>query len=311
MNKPTRDPGRVSPLPRSIALSQPAQNAFRSDSAEDHLSERAFKRISDLIGEEVGIKLPPGKRTMVEGRLRKRVRALGLSTLEEYAQHLFENNGLEEERLHLIDAVTTNKTDFFREVEHFELLRHRLVPDLLARRRSERQPLLKVWSAASSTGAEAYTIAMVLADMVAQTNDFRFAILGTDISTQVLEQAVRAVYPADQIAPVPPAMQQRYLMYARDPGLRPEVRIVPELRRLVRFGRLNLMDTSYPFDQDVDVIFLRNVLIYFEKSDQEKVVLRLAKHLRPGGYLLLGHSESMIGTGVSMRQIAPAVFQKV
>ncbi|WP_316358677.1 protein-glutamate O-methyltransferase [Devosia sp.] len=287
------------------------QAAIRLDSTDDdHLSLRDFKRIADLIGEEVGIKLPPTKRLMVEGRLRKRVRALGLPNLEAYGTYLFQQDGLAAEWPFLINAVTTNKTDFFREPEHFDLLAERLVPDLIELRRAERKPLLKIWSAASSTGAEVYTLAMVLADLVAQRQDFRFAILGTDISTSVLEQGVRAVYPAELIAPVPPAKQQRYLMHSRKPGIRPEVRIVPELRRLVRFARLNLMDATYPFDRDVDVIFLRNVLIYFDKADQEKVILRLVDHLRPGGYLILGHSESMIGTAVTMRQVAPAVFQK-
>ena len=287
------------------------QAAIRLDhSDDDHLSMRDFKRISDLIGAEVGIKLPPTKRLMVEGRLRKRVRALGLASLDDYGAYLFQRDGLTAERTYLINAVTTNKTDFFREPEHFDLLESRLVPDLLAARRGERKPLLKIWSAASSTGAEAYTLAMVLADLVADRQDFRFAILGTDISTAVLEQGARAIYPTELVAPVPPAKQQRYLMHARKPGLRPEVRIVPELRRLVHFARLNLMDDSYPFDRDVDVIFLRNVLIYFDKADQEKVILRLVSHLRPGGYLILGHSESMIGTAVTMRQVAPAVFQK-
>jgi len=287
------------------------QAAIRLDTTDDdHLSARDFKRIADLIGSEVGIKLPPSKRLMVEGRLRKRVRALGLAGLDEYSAYLFQHEGLANERPYLINAVTTNKTDFFREPEHFDLLEERLVPDLIELRRGERQPLLKMWSAASSTGAEAYTMAMVLADLMAQRQDFRFAILGTDISTSVLEQGVRAVYPAELVAPVPPPKQQRYLMHARKTGARPEVRIVPELRRLVRFNRLNLMDSSYPFDHDVDVIFLRNVLIYFEKADQEKVIVRLVSHLRPGGYLILGHSESMIGTAVTMRQVAPAVFQK-
>ena len=286
------------------------QAAARSDTDDDHLSMRDFKRIADLIGEEVGIKLPPTKRLMVEGRLRKRVRALGLDNLDDYGTYLFHRDGLSAERPFLINAVTTNKTDFFREPEHFDLLEERLVPDLIELRRGERKPLLKIWSAASSTGAEGYTLAMVLADLMAERQDFRFAILGTDISTTVLEQGVRAVYPTELVAPVPPGKQQRYLMHARKPGGRPEVRIVPELRRLVRFARLNLMDTSYPFDRDVDVIFLRNVLIYFDKADQEKVILRLASHLRPGGYLILGHSESMIGTAVTMRQVAPAVFQK-
>ncbi len=293
----------MSPMSQMLA-SRPA------NPEDDHLSLRDFERISSLIGAEIGIKLPPAKRLMIEGRLRKRVRALGLASLDHYSAYLFKNDGLRAEWPHLINAVTTNKTDFFREPEHFDVLERTLVPALLGLRRSEQKPLLKVWSAASSTGAEVYTLAMVLADLAAQRHDFRFAILGTDISTAVLAEGERAVYPADLVAPVPPAKAQRYLMHARRPGARPEVRIVPELRRLVHFARLNLMDKTYPFDRDVDVIFLRNVLIYFDKADQERVILRLVDHLRPGGYLILGHSESMIGTAVTMRQVAPAVFQK-
>ena len=180
---------------------------------------------------------------------------------------MYKRQGLETEITYLINAVTTNKTDFFREPEHFELMQKKLVAELVAQRR-DRLPLLKVWSAASSTGAEAYTTAMVLADMVSQRRDFRFAVLGTDISTDVLETGRRAIYPAEQIVPVPPGMQSRYLMQARRPGARPEVRVVPELRRLVRFDQLNLMQESYPYDRDVDIILLRNVLIYFEKADQ-------------------------------------------
>ena len=292
-------------------MSLPARAALSIDDSEDHMSAPDYTRIATLIGDEVGIKLPPAKRLMVEGRLRKRVRSLGLDSFAAYCAYLFKHDGLAAERPFLIDAVTTNKTDFFREAEHFECLEQRLVPDLLALRKGERQPLLKVWSAASSTGAEAYTLAMVLADLAAQRKDFRFSILGTDISTTVLAQGQRAIYPAEMISPVPQAKQSRYLMFARNPAGRSEVRIVPELRRLVRFARLNLMDQTYPFDTDVDVILLRNVLIYFEKADQEKVIRRLTEHLRPGGYLLLGHSESMIGTGITMRQIAPATFQKV
>ncbi|OAM80145.1 chemotaxis protein CheR [Devosia elaeis] len=278
---------------------------------DDHLSVADFQRIAALIGEQVGIRLPPAKRLMVEGRLRKRIRALHLASLRAYGDYLFRQDGLGSELPYLINAVTTNKTDFFREPEHFELMEKMLVPDLLAQRLAERNPLLKVWSAASSTGAEAYTIAMVLADMAAQRRDFRYSILGTDVSTDVLAQGRRAIYPAEMIAPVPPGMQSRYLMFARRPGPRPEVRIVPELRRNVQFHRLNLMASSFPIDRDVDIIFLRNVLIYFEKADQAAVISRLIDHLRPGGYLLLGHSESMVGTSITMRQVAPAVFQKI
>jgi len=279
------------------------------DDAEDHLSALDFGRIAKLIEGEAGIKLPPGKRLMVEGRLRKRMRALGQRDFASYCNFLFKQDGLERELTHLINAVTTNKTDFFREAEHFDFLVAEMVPSLLKAR--ERNPLLKIWSAASSTGAEAYTLAMVLDDLQAQRNDFRFAILGTDISTAVLAQGRRAVYPAEMIAPVPPELQARYVMHARRPGARREVRMVPELRRLVRFTHLNLMDQAYPFDRDVDVIFLRNVLIYFEKADQDAVVARLVDHLRPGGYIVLGHSESMIGTSLAVRQVAPAVFQKL
>lgn len=278
--------------------------------AEDHLDLRDFERIAALIGKEVGIKLPPAKRLMVEGRLRRRLRHLQLDGFAAYSDFLFRQDGLERELPFLINAVTTNKTDFFREPEHFECMEKTLVPSLVAAR-SDRAPVLKVWSAASSTGAEAYTIAMVLADLAAARRDFRFAVLGTDISTDVIDTGRRAIYPAELVAPVPPGMQSRYLMHARRPGSRPEVRIVPELRRQVRFERLNLMDDSYPYDRDVDIIFLRNVLIYFDKQDQANVIRRLIGHLRPGGYLLLGHSESMIGTSITMRQIAPAVFQKV
>lgn len=290
-------------------MSLPARALQRIED-DEHLSAADFQRISLLIGQEVGIRLPPAKRLMVEGRLRKRLRALGLPSFDAYGDYLFRQDGLERELLFLINAVTTNKTDFFREPEHFECLERVLVPGLLALR-GERQPLIKVWSAASSTGAEAYSIAMLLADMASRSRDFRFAVLGTDISTDVLEQGRRAIYPAEQVAPVPQQMQSRYLMFARRPGLRPDVRVVPELRRLVHFARLNLMDEKYPFDRDVDIVFLRNVLIYFDKADQTKVIARLIAHLRPGGYLLLGHSESMIGTDVAVRQVAPAVFQKL
>lgn len=289
---------------RNLAL-KPAP----ADDGEDHLSALDYGRLAKLIEGEAGIKLPPGKRLMVEGRLRKRMRSLGQPDFASYCDLLFKHGGLERELTHLINAVTTNKTDFFREAEHFDFLVDHMVPSLLKGR--ERNPLLKIWSAASSTGAEAYTLAMVLADLEAQRHEFRFAILGTDISTAVLAQGRRAVYTAETIAPVPAEQQARYFMQARRPGARREVRVVPELRRLVRFAHLNLMDQTYPFDRDVDVIFLRNVLIYFEKADQDAVVARLIGHLRPGGYLALGHSESMIGTSLAVRQVAPAVFQKL
>ena len=275
----------------------------------ERLADRHFRSIVDLIQTQVGIQLPAAKRTMVEGRLRKRVRALDLDGIEAYGRHLFDEGHLEAELTQLIDCVTTNKTDFFREPAHFAFLRDEAVPSFLAR--SGRGPLkLKLWSAAASTGAEAYTLAMVLDDMVRRGHNLAFSILGTDISTEVLAAAREGVYPNEMLQAVPPAFRQRYVLTPRD-SARKEGRIVPELRRHTRFQRLNLMDERYAFDRDVDVIFCRNVLIYFDKPTQRIVIERLAQHLRPGGYLVVGHSESMAGAGAAgLTQVASSIFQK-
>jgi len=284
---------------------------FETSFESDKLSEDMHARLGDFIGQTTGIRLPPNKRTMLEGRLGKRARSLGLASISEYCHYLFEDNGLASEATQLIDAVTTNKTDFFREPDHFKFLIEKAVPSLLALRAGEPYPLLKIWSAASSTGAEAYTIAMTLTDLSLRSlQKYRYSILGTDISTEVLDQARRAVYPEEMITPVPKEFQRRYFMLGRN-TLRREVRIVPELRKRVAFAYLNLMDSQYPVDRDVDVIFLRNVLIYFDKPIQIAVIQRLLGHLQKGGYLILGHSETLVGASLPLKQSAPGVFQLV
>jgi chemotaxis protein methyltransferase CheR len=277
----------------------------------DQLSEHHFRSISELIEARVGIQLPVSKRTMLEGRLRRRVRALSLDSLNAYGRHLFDEGCLDDEFVHLVNCVTTNKTDFFREPAHFELLQTKLVPRLCALpgHRGER-PLLKIWSAAASTGAEAYTLAMVLQEMAAAGHPFDYAILGTDISTDVLRSAAAGIYSDEMLEAVPPAMRRRYVMSSRDPA-RKEGRIVPELRRRVRFQHLNLMDQRFAIDRDVDVIFCRNVLIYFDRPTQRAVLERLAGHLRPGGYLAVGHSESMSVAGVpGLIQVTSTIFRR-
>jgi len=274
----------------------------------DQLQERHFARISRLVEEHSGIRLPPAKRTMVEGRLRKRIRALGLTRLEDYGHAIFEGGQLNDELSHLIDCVTTNKTDFFREPDHFDFLRERALPLLASLRNGANAPY-KFWSAAASIGAEAYTIAMVAAEALG-LDARRFSVLGTDISTEVIAQAQHAVYPTAMIDPVPPPLRERYVMRAID-ARRQEVRIVPELRRAVRFECLNLMEPTYRVDRDFDVIFCRNILIYFAKGTQNAVLKRLCNHLRKGGFLILGHSESLAGAELStMRQMAPTVFRR-
>jgi chemotaxis protein methyltransferase CheR len=273
-----------------------------------HLSERHFRLIAELVDEQVGIKLPAAKRLMIEGRLQKRVRNLNYSDINEYVEHLFDEKHFETELIHLIDCVTTNKTDFFREPTHFEFMKNVAVPELLRRKGRGSRPL-KVWSAACSTGMEAYTAAMVLDDMSANGANFQFSILGTDISTSVLHLAETGIYTLEMIAPVPPDMVRRYFLSSKDPR-REEVRVVPRLRRSTNFMRMNLMDEAYPVDRDVDIIFCRNVLIYFDKATQREVVERLCSHLRPGGYFIVGHSESMIhNETVVLQQIQPTIFK--
>ena len=197
--------------------------------AMDHLNDRYYKAFVEVIERRVGIKLPPAKQTMVEGRLRKRVRALGLADVNDYARHIFDRGHLEEELPHLIDCVTTNKTDFFREPSHFDFLRDVAVPSLL-KIDATRKGNLKIWSSACSTGAEAYTIAMVLQELSEQRRDFRFSILGTDISTDVLREAKTAIYPTAFIEPVPAAMRQRYVLVAKQAGRGNVARVAPRLR---------------------------------------------------------------------------------
>ena len=272
-----------------------------------HLSDRHFRSIAELVEAEVGIKLPATKRLMLEGRLLKRVRVLDCSDVNEYVERLFDKENFEVELVHLIDCVTTNKTDFFREPSHFDFMRNFAVPEILHRRGRGTRPL-KIWSAACSTGMEAYTIAIVLDDMVTSGANFRFSVLGTDISTAVLKLAETGIYTTEMIAPVP-ADLRRYFLSSKDPS-RGEVRVVPKLRRSTNFMRMNLMDPSYPVDRDVDIIFCRNVLIYFDKPTQQKVVEQLCAHLRPGGYFIVGHSESMIhNESVVLQQVQPTIFK--
>lgn len=283
-----------------------AAAAIRDPSARDELSPANFRRLAELIQTYSGIRMPPGKRTMLEGRLRRRLRVVDCATLDDYCRHLFVDGGLEAEVIHLIDAVTTNKTEFFREPAHFQLLRSKILPALAETGRRK----IKVWSAASSIGAEPYTLAMILEDHRQGPARQDYSILCTDLCTEVLAKTVAGVFPEAMIDPVEPALRRRYLMRAQDASRR-QVRIVPELRARIAAARLNLMDERYPVDADMDMVFCRNILIYFDKETQAKVLERLCRHIRSGGYLFLGHSESLVGINLPVRQVGNSVFQKV
>lgn len=281
------------------------QAAVLQSPETEQLSARNFQRLSTFIQDYSGIKMPANKRTMLEGRLRRRMRATRINDVNAYCHYLFEENGLDGEAIHLIDAVTTNKTEFFREPAHFDFLAAKGLPALAAKGKRE----IKIWSSACSTGAEPYTIAMVLDEFCEKHRGVDYSILCTDICTEVLDQAVAGRFSEQMIEPVSMARRQRYLMRARD-AARNEVRIKPHLRSKLAFARLNLMDDAYPIETDLDIIFCRNILIYFDKATQAKVLTRLCNHLSPGGYLLLGHSESIVGIDLPVVQIANTVFQK-
>lgn len=280
--------------------------AVLSDPVTERFSARNFDRLAGLIHQYSGIKMPPAKRTMLAVRLRARLAALGLASLDEYCDYIFKDHGLEHELVHLINAVSTNKTDFFREPAHFDFLRDSLLPALARAGRRE----VKIWSAAASIGAEAYTIAMVLEAFRRQNRGPDYSIIATDISTEVLKVAVAGQYPRAMIDPVPPDMRSSFVLQSRDPGL-DMVRIVPQLRARIAWGHLNLMDGRYPVGRDLDCIFCRNILIYFDRQTQNNVLTRLCDHLRPGGYLILGHSETGAGEGLPVVQVMSTVFRRV
>ena len=277
------------------------------DAATDvlQLSPKGFGRFAHYITGELGIKMPDSKMSMIQSRLVRRVRELGLPSVEHYGEYLF-TSGNTEEREHFINAVTTNKTDFFREPEHFKFLADVALPSIRGAARNESEPI-RVWSAACSSGEEPYTLAMVLSEFT-QKRQFGFAILATDVSTKVLQIARQGVYREEQIAPVPLEMRSKYLLHnnSKSESL---VRIVPKLRQTISFHQLNFMMPDYRIQDRFDIVFLRNVLIYFDKKTQEAVVNKVCRYLNPGGYLFISHSESMFGLDVSVNRVGTSVYR--
>lgn len=270
----------------------------------DRISARNFERLARYIYDYSGIKMPSSKRTMLEGRLRRRLRHTGHATFDDYCDHLFDGGLNGGETVFLIDAVTTNKTDFFREPRHFDFMAERVLPEYLA----AGQRRIRAWSAACSTGAEPYTMAMVMQRFADEHGGPDFHILGTDLSTEVLEAALRGVYANEMLAPVPAEMRC-WVMPARD-SRRREARIHPSLRAKLSLARLNLMDDSYAVGEPFDLIMCRNVLIYFDKPTQARVLKRLCDRLKRGGFLFIGHSESITGIDLPLTTVANTVFRK-
>ena len=260
------------------------------------LGDHEFRHLQKLMAEASGIHLGDSKRPLVAGRLMRRLRTLNLSTYRDYLQLLEDPAHKAEQRL-VIDLLTTNETYFFREPQHFQFF---------ARWLTGRREPLRIWSAACSSGEEPYTLSMVLAEH-AQAD---WSILGTDLSRIVLEKAHAGIYPLDQSSDFPPGWLKRHCL--RGIGEHEGAfRLSPALRQNMSFREINLMR---PLPDDLgrfDVIFLRNVLIYFNVEDKRAIVARLLERLRTGGLLFIGHAESLHGFGLPLRSVAPSVFERL
>jgi len=272
------------------------------------MSDKEFSLFSTLIYSHLGIKMPPVKKLMLTSRLLKRLKALGIKTYKDYYDYLCSDKGQSEEFNKMFDAVTTNKTDFFREPDHFDILVKRVLPDLVQSENFIERKMINIWSAGCSSGEEAYTLTMVMSEFFSG-NKSKYSILATDISPKVLQAGYDAIYTESTILPIPVALRQKYLMRGTGDkiGL---FRIIPALRERVTFKQLNLMDDNFNVSKQMDIIFCRNVIIYFDKETQIELFEKFYKHLVPGGYLFIGSSETLYGINNNFLPVGPTVYRK-
>jgi chemotaxis protein methyltransferase CheR len=268
-------------------------------------TDRAFRAFAELILGHAGIHLAPAKKALLCARLIKRIRELGLRSFDAYFKRVTEDAS---ELVELIDRITTNETHFFREPRHFEYLERVLLPEWShAAENGERPKHLRVWSAGCSTGEEPFSLAMVLAAHFPAARGFSFEILATDISTRVLAAAARATWPIEKAREIPPHYLKQFMLQ----GIGAQsgwLRAGPELRSRVRFAALNLNGPDVPNAPSFDLVFCRNVLIYFNPATKERAIDRLLAHLAPGGRLFVGHAESVRAPRVNLRVVEPTIY---
>jgi len=281
-----------------IAQSRPAPLDFE-------LSDREFAFIRHVVGENAGIVLGPSKRHLVQSRLARRVRDLGLGSFQQYCD--FVRDGGPEELVSLINAITTNVTSFFRENHHFEALTRLMLPEAMERNSHSRR--LRIWSAGCSSGEEPYSIAMTAAECLPANSRWDFKILATDIDSDVLAAAGRGVFSLDRLSGIPQGRLQRWFQNGSgtNAGF---AKVRNALVSMITFRTLNLMG-DWPMRGPFDVIFCRNVMIYFDQPTRERLISRFAQLLAPGGYLCLGHSESIHGQSGPFRLVGRTIYRKV
>jgi chemotaxis protein methyltransferase CheR len=294
-----QSPEADSALPRESASPKPCP-----------MTDKEFSELSQKIQEKCGIYLPLSKKYLMEGRLKKRLVQLRQKTYRQYLEYLADHRGGREEMVAMIDAITTNKTDFFRENHQFEFLIHEALPQLIEESSKRGGHVYTIWSAACSSGEEPYTLGMVLSEYGSTHPGFNFHILATDISTKVLEEAIRGIYTHKRVEPVPLALRKKYLLRSKsaDQDL---VKIHPDVQKKITFRHLNLMESNYGIPHPMSIIFCRNVIIYFDKLTQLALLHRLCQHLVPQGYLFMGHSEMLNNADLPLTPVAPSVYRKM
>ena len=270
------------------------------------LSEALFQKFSALVYEKTGIYLKPEKRELLNARLGKRLRTTGIKSFKEYYEYVMHDRS-GDELVQLIDVVSTNFTSFFREQAHFDFLIQKILPELVSEEKTRGRELV-FWSSASSSGEEPYTMAMVLEEFAQSQPGFRYRIMATDISTRVLEQAKLGVYTDDKICKVPTIYLKKYFQrgVGRSAGY---VKIKANIRNKVAFNHFNLMG-KFPWNENLDIIFCRNVMIYFNRETQQELARKFYNALIPGGYLFIGHSESISSLSHEFVQLDATVYKK-
>lgn len=274
------------------------------------LTSREFSLFRDLIYREAGIALSPSKHQLVESRLGKRLRALGLATFSEYFEYATRGETNGQERLQLINCLTTNKTDFFREIHHFQFLQQTLFPAIEHRANETGERRIRIWSAACSTGEEPYSLAMTVLDYFGPmaVNGWDIRILASDVDTEVLAHASAGRYEADRLEETPAEIRKRYFTRtAKTPNADFQVR--PDLQELITFRRINFVDSVWPVQTHFDIIFCRNVMIYFDEATQDRLLSRFADVLVPEGHLCIGHSESILRLDNVFRSLGNTIYR--
>jgi chemotaxis protein methyltransferase CheR len=281
-------------------------------SAEHELTERDFRRLSEMVYKHCKINLHDGKMSLVQARIAKRLRAGNFDNVSAYLDFVQSDNSGDEFTL-LIDSISTNLTSFFREIKHFDHLSDRFLPPLLENRRKAGQRKLRCWSAGCSSGEEPYTLAITLMEAIEAAGqspaEWDVKVLATDISTRVLGIAREGIYEKSRVDTVAPGLKTKYFRPEKQEG-RPAFRVADNVRSCVRFRHLNLMQEPWPFDATFDFIFCRNVMIYFDKPTQEKLVGRYWGCIEPGGLLFTGHSESLTGINHKFKYVEPTIYAK-